>query len=63
MARELPVCQNLLKVEASPSHSDTPHSVGFLWTSDHLVAEPITFTTNKQTNKQTNTRDEYLFPQ
>jgi hypothetical protein len=26
--------QSLLIVEASRSHSDTPHSVGLLWTSD-----------------------------
>jgi hypothetical protein len=26
--------QGLLIVEASRSHSDTPHSVGLLWTSD-----------------------------
>jgi len=26
--------KGLLYVEASPSHSNTPHSVGFLWTSD-----------------------------
>jgi len=26
--------QGLLIVEASRSHSDTPHSVGILWTSD-----------------------------
>ena len=28
-----------LVVEVSKSHSDTTHSVGFLWTSDRLVAE------------------------
>ena len=28
--------------EASKSHSDTPHSVGLLWTSDQLVAETST---------------------
>jgi hypothetical protein len=32
----------LLIVEASRSHSDTPHSVGLLWTSDQPVA--MTFT-------------------
>jgi len=30
------VGQDLLIVEASRSHSDTPHSVGLLWTSDQL---------------------------
>jgi len=28
--------------QASLSHSDTPHSVGFLWTSDRPVAETST---------------------
>jgi hypothetical protein len=31
--------QGLLTVEASRSHSDTPHSVGLLWTSDQPDAE------------------------
>jgi hypothetical protein len=31
--------QGLLIVEAPRSHSDTPHSVGFLWTSDQSDAE------------------------
>jgi hypothetical protein len=30
-------------VEASRSHSDTPHSVGLLWTSDQPVAETSTW--------------------
>jgi len=29
--------------EASLSHSDTPHSIGLLWTSDQLVAETSTW--------------------
>jgi hypothetical protein len=37
------VGQGLLIVEASRSHtSDTPHSVGLLWTSDQLVAKTST---------------------
>jgi hypothetical protein len=28
--------------EVSRSHSDTPYSVGLLWTSDQLVAETST---------------------
>jgi hypothetical protein len=32
----------LLIIEASRSHSDTPHSVGLLWTSDQPVAETST---------------------
>jgi len=40
-------------VEVSPSHADTPHTVGFLWTSDRPVAatstwEHTTFATHKQ---------------
>jgi len=31
--------QGLLIVEASRSYSDTPHSVGLLWTNDRPVAE------------------------
>jgi hypothetical protein len=31
--------QGLLIIEASQSHSDTPQSLGILWTSDQLVAE------------------------
>jgi len=34
MARQPPVGQSLVIVEASRSHSDTPHSVGLLWMSD-----------------------------
>jgi len=33
----------LLIVEISRSYSDTPHSVGLLWTSDHLIAETSTW--------------------
>jgi hypothetical protein len=36
------VGQGLLIIEASRSPSDTPHSVGLLWTSDQLVAETST---------------------
>ena len=38
-----PVCQGLLIVEVSRSHSDTPHSVGLLWTSDKPNAETFTW--------------------
>ena len=37
-----PPGQSLLIFEDSRSHSDTPHSVGLLWTSDQLVAETST---------------------
>ena len=30
--------QGVLVVEVSRTHSDTPHSIGLLWTSDQLVA-------------------------
>jgi hypothetical protein len=42
MARQPLVGQGLLIVEATRSHSDTPHSVGLLWTRDQLVAETST---------------------
>jgi hypothetical protein len=35
MAQQPLVGQGLLIIEASRSHSDTPHSVGLLWTSDN----------------------------
>jgi len=35
------VGQGLLIIEASLPHSDTPHSLGFLWTSDKPDAEPL----------------------
>ena len=38
-----PVSQDLLFIEASRSHSDSPHSVGLLWTSDRPVAENSTW--------------------
>jgi len=37
-----PVGHGLLIVEDSWSHSDTPHSVGLLWTSDQPDAETST---------------------
>jgi len=48
----IPVGQGLLINEDSWSHSDTPQSVGLLWTSDQLVAEAstrqhTTFTTDR----------------
>jgi len=41
MAGQPLVCQGLLTVEASRSHSDTPHSVGHLWTSDEPDHRPL----------------------
>ena len=42
MAQESPVGQGLLINEASRSHSDTPQSVGLLWTSDQPDSETPT---------------------
>ena len=46
-----PVDQGLLVVEDSRSHSETPHSVGLLWTSDQPDAETSTCTTHKTRDK------------
>jgi len=43
MAEQPPVGQGLLIIEASQSHSDTPHVVGLLWTSDQTDAETSTW--------------------
>ena len=43
-------------IEVSRSHSDTPHTVGILWTSDHPDAE----TSNSQYTAVT--RDKHLCP-
>jgi hypothetical protein len=43
MAQQSLVGQGLLIIEASRSHSDTPHSVGRLWTSDQPDAETSTW--------------------
>jgi len=42
---------------ASRSHSDTPHSVGLIWTSDQPDAETCTW------QNTTLTRDTHPFPQ
>jgi hypothetical protein len=42
-AQEPLVAQGLLVTEASPSQSDTPHSVGLLWKSDQPDAETSTW--------------------
>jgi hypothetical protein len=39
MAPQRLVDEGLLIIEASRSHSDTPHSVGLLWTKNQPVAE------------------------
>jgi hypothetical protein len=43
LAQQPPVGQGLLIIEASRSHSDTPHSVGLLWTSDQPEADTSTW--------------------
>ena len=48
MAQRPLVGQGLLIVEASRSHSDTPHSVGLLWTSDQRDAETADNTQHSQ---------------
>ena len=42
MVQQPPAAQGLLIIEASRSHSDTPQSVGLLWTSDQPDAETST---------------------
>jgi hypothetical protein len=51
-----PVGQGLLLVEDSRSHSDTPHLVRLLWTSDQPDAEPSTW------QRKTLTKDSNLCP-
>ena len=51
------VGQSVLIIEASRSHSDTPHSVGLLWTSD----QPDTVASTWQ--HTTLTRDRHPCPQ
>ena len=51
-----PVGQGLLIHEVPRSHSDTPQSVGLLWTSDQLVAETSTW------QHTTLTTDRYTCP-
>jgi len=43
-------------IEASRSHSGTPHSVGLLWTSNRRIAETYTW------QRQTLTRKRHLWP-
>ena len=57
MARHLLVGQGLLIIEASLSHSDTPQSIGFLWTSD----QPFSGTSTWQ--HTTLTKDRHSKPQ
>ena len=49
MTQQSLVGQGLLVIETLRSRSDTPHSVGLLWTSDQPVAEPLPNTHRRQT--------------
>jgi hypothetical protein len=44
IAQQPLVGQSLFNIEASLSHSHTPHAVGLLWASDELVEETSTYT-------------------
>jgi len=50
MAQVPLVGKGVLTVEDSRSHSDTPHSVGLLWTSDQSDAETSTWQHTRQTS-------------
>jgi hypothetical protein len=52
MTQQPPVGHVLLIIEVSQSHSDTPHPVGLLCTSDQLVAETSTCTTHSTRKRQ-----------
>ena len=52
MARQLVLGQGLEIIETSRSHSDTPHSVGLLFTSDEHGAEK-TLPDNTQHSQET----------
>jgi len=49
MAQQPAVGQGLLIIEDSWSHSDIPHAVGLLWTSDEPDAETSTWQNTKLT--------------
>jgi hypothetical protein len=52
MAQQPQVGQGVLIIEDSPSHSDTPHSVGLLWISRYRDLYLTTHNTHKkQTSK------------
>ena len=53
IAQQALVVQVLLNIKASQSHSDTPHSVGLLWTSDQPVARIIPDNTQLSEEKNT----------
>ena len=52
LAQQHPVGQGLLIHEVSRSHNEEPQSVGFLWTSDQLVAKTCSWQ-HTQNSRQT----------
>jgi hypothetical protein len=53
MAKKPLMGQGVLIIEASRTLSETPHSVGLLWTNDELVAETSTWQLLHTHNRQT----------
>jgi hypothetical protein len=53
MVQQPIVGQGLLIIEASRSHSDTPHSVGLLWTSDQPRRRDLYLTAHNTHKRQT----------
>jgi len=53
MARQTLLGQDFLIVEVSRSPSDTPHSVGLLWTSDRPRRRDLYLTTHNIRQRQT----------
>jgi hypothetical protein len=63
MAQQPLVVQGLFIIEASLSHSDTPHSTELLWTSDQPVAETSTWQhTTQETDIHGSTGFEHNIP-
>jgi len=53
--RQPQVGLGLLIIEASQSHSDTPHSLGLLWTSDQTFRRDLYLTKHNTHKRQTST--------
>jgi len=62
MSQQSQVSQGLLSVEASPSHSDTPHSVELLWTNDQPDTETSTWQHTHTQTQNTHLRRTSLSP-
>ena len=50
MVQQPPLVQDLLITQASGLHSDTPHLVGLLWTSDQPDVETSTWQHSQETD-------------